>query len=485
MFICLSKNSFIRRYEETGYINNQLTKLDRTYNDSGTEFLFQIKRYPRKDEDIIDDLKVIFYDAEDEELRNDFRDFVGSLEEDLFIVTGNTQEELDKKESVFRYSSKFVKAKFTTRSYLDPEKDIGAFDTQNYLADKFKKKPTMVDLQFEITSKCNERCLHCYLPPGRDQGNIDTALCLDTLDQLAEMNALSVTFTGGEPMLHPDLPKFLERARKNDFIITVLSNATMLNEEILDSIKKSNINQIQISVYSLKSEEHDHITQIPGSFHKTMKSIELFFENDIPIQISCPVMKTNYRSYRDVLKWAYGKGVKAYTDYIMNARTDFSKENLKERLSIQETEELLTDIVGYDENYKDMVDERAIEVEKGIPSRRKPDNEVCGVGRSYLCLASNGALYPCSGWQGMVVGNVMNDKLKDIWEKSTVLNHLRNITLSSFPECLKCEDFDFCAMCMARNYNESGGDQFKVNRHFCDAAKLNRKIVKEHLGNKG
>lgn len=48
-----------------------------------------------------------------------------------------------------------------------------------------------------------------------------------------------------------------------------------------------------------------------------------------------------------------------------------------------------------------------------------------------------------------------------------------------FPKCLTCEARDYCAMCLVRNYNESGGDMFKTNQHFCDVAFLNKRLVEE------
>ena len=46
-------------------------------------------------------------------------------------------------------------------------------------------------------------------------------------------------------------------------------------------------------------------------------------------------------------------------------------------------------------------------------------------------------------------------------------------------ECLECDARDYCARCLVRNYNESGGDMFAINHHFCDVARLNERLVEE------
>ena len=82
----------------------------------------------------------------------------------------------------------------------------------------------------------------------------------------------------------------------------------------------------------------------------------------------------------------------------------------------------------------------------------------------------------------MVLGNVYKQPLQEIWENSEKVKELRKITQEDFPECLTCEARDFCARCLVRNYNESNGDIFKINRHFCDVAFLTKRLVEEKFG---
>ena len=109
---------------------------------------------------------------------------------------------------------------------------------------------------------------------------------------------------------------------------------------------------------------------------------------------------------------------------------------------------------------------------------------VCGVGVDNICLTANGDYYPCAGWQGMVVGNAYKQSLKDIWENSEQLKLLRNISNGSFPECVICEARDYCAMCLVRNFNENNGDMFKITKHFCDVAFLNKRMVEDYYAKK-
>ena len=85
----------------------------------------------------------------------------------------------------------------------------------------------------------------------------------------------------------------------------------------------------------------------------------------------------------------------------------------------------------------------------------------------------------------MVCGNIHKTSLKDIWENSQELKKIRAITKGDFPECVRCEAKNYCAMCLVRNYNENDGNMFKINKHFCDVAFLNKRLVEEYYDKVG
>lgn len=480
-FYRLNKSSYIRRYGDYGYIANQLTKHDRVYNASGAEFLDLLKsRKALRFQELLVGLEAVYPDAAKEQLSSNLAEFLGELEADKYIVSGMTTSELDQLEPIFSYSSEFANPKETTKSHVDPFHEPGILDTQSVMSEYLRQNPQLSNLQIELTSHCNEDCRHCYLPIHRNRQNLPSAVLLKVLDEYAAMGGLSVTFSGGEPMLHPDLPMFLRHARGLDLSITLLSNACLLTEPLLNTLKDVNISLIQISVYSMNPDEHDRITRSKGTHAKTLRAIDMLVKADIPLQISCPVMRTNFQSYRDVLQWARHLRVKAYTDFIMMARADGSTDNLDERLNINETEQLLRSIVDYDMEYRMMLDEWAEKIEQSLPSQCAAEKEVCGVGIGMICLSASAIYYPCSSWQGMPVGNATQQTLHEVWKKSPQLEKLRNIRWSSFPQCLTCSDFDFCTMCMVRNFNECNGNYLKIPQQFCDVAGLNHRLIKEY-----
>jgi len=223
----------------------------------------------------------------------------------------------------------------------------------------------------------------------------------------------------------------------------------------------------------MNSNIHDEITQMKGSFVKTKNAILKLIENDIPLQISCPIMKQNKDCYDEVIKWANKHKIHAGDDYVIIAKYNHTIQNLSCRLSINEIREVINYRVANDAKYLEQMEKEA-DKKKDITS----NNIVCSICHSSICITDNGNVYPCAGWQDYVVGNIKETSLFDIWNNSEKVQYLRGLRKKDFPKCIQCLDKEYCTMCMVRNANENPqGDPLVVNEFFCNIAKLNRQRV--------
>lgn len=481
MLIRQSKNTFIRTTKRYGYITNQLTRHDRCYDENGALWLKEITRTPQEVDEIVERLLCEYEDVDFDTLKADFMEFADSLARDKFIVLGETIEDLDKKDDDFTYA--IDNPKTLVDDYYQATDEKVSENTQDFFLEEVQGRPLISCLQFELSSRCNERCIHCYIPNEKKNTGFDmpTAKVKSILDEFAAMGGIHVTLSGGEAFLHKDIIEIAEYCREKDLKITILSNLISLKDEQIERLKKVNLSLIQVSLYSMNPEIHDFITTVKGSFEKSKAAIEKLVAADIPVQISCPIMKANRKGYDKVLDYAKSLKIKAQTDYIMMARADLDTENLANRLSIEETEELLRDLIEHDINYREnTLEQLPVSDQIKFNLERFMKQPVCGVGYDNCCITANGDVYPCAGWQDYVLGNVYKQSLQEIWEQSERVKELRKITQASFPQCLECEARDYCARCLVRNYNESGGDMFAINHHFCDVAFLNKRLVEEY-----
>ena len=481
MLVRQSKNTFIRTTDHYGYVTNQLTRHDRTYNETGADWLKEINRNPQDVDNIVDRLVNLYEDADRETIKQDFLEFVESLAKDRFVIVGETIEELDAKDEDFTYDVEIPKT-MADNFYQFTDENVSE-NTQDFFLEEVQGHPLISSLQFELSSRCNERCIHCYIPNEKKNHGFDmpTSKVKSILDEFAAMGGIHVTLSGGEAFLHKDIIEIARYCREKDLKISILSNLISLKDEQIEALKEVNLYLIQVSLYSMDPEIHDFITTVKGSFEKTKASIEKLVAANIPVQISCPIMKANRIGYDKVLDYAQKLKVKAQTDYIMMARSDLDTENLANRLSLEETEQLLRDIIEHDARYREeTLKQSPISDEIKFNLERFMKQPVCGVGYDNCCVTANGDVYPCAGWQDYILGNVYKQSLQEIWENSERVKELRKITQASFPQCLECDARDHCARCLVRNYNESGGDMFAINHHFCDVARLNKRLVEEY-----
>lgn len=476
-----SKNSFIRSTEKYGYVTNQLTQFDRVYNSTGADFLREVSREPRSIEDAVEHLLSIFEGVSKEELTQDFQDFILDLSKHKFVIVGETNEELEAKDLDFSYSENNPKT-LTSTYYQETDQKVG-MSTQDYFLAEVQGTPKISALQFELSSRCNERCIHCYIPNEKKNKGFDmpTAKVKSILDEFADMGGLHVTLSGGEAFMHKDLMEIVEYCRQKDLKISILSNLISLKDEHIPVLKAANVSLIQVSLYAIDPMIHDLITQVSGSCIKTMRAIDKLIAADIAVQISCPIMKENKDAFVDVLKYARKRKIKVQTDYVLIARADLSTKNLDHRLSANEAEMVMRKIIENDIDYRKETLRQIPKSEAMLLDFEKfKQQPLCGVGYDNCCISANGDVYPCAGWQGFVLGNIYKQTLSEIWENSEKIKHLRSITEASFPECLKCEAYDFCARCLVRNFNESDGDMFKIPKAYCDNAFMLKRLVEEY-----
>ena len=242
MLVRQSKNTFIRFIGEKGYITNQMTRHDRNYNETGADFLREINRQPQEVEHVVDRLHLLYGDSVSrEELKADFVEFVEDLDKHMFLICGNTSEELDAKDLDFSYNMENPKTLVDDFTQIT-EQHIGE-NTQDYMLEATQRKPRLNGLQFELTSRCNERCIHCYIPNGKKNAGHDmpTEKVFSLIDEFTEMGGLHVTLSGGEVFMHKDIIRIMQYCREKDMMISVLSNLIALRDEQIPFIKEVNI----------------------------------------------------------------------------------------------------------------------------------------------------------------------------------------------------------------------------------------------------
>ena len=286
MFYRQSRDTFIRSIGEYGYIKSQLTKHDRTYTQEGRAFLEVLSREPQSLEALTTKACEYFKNVTPSDIQEDLQEFLDSLVADRYLVSGENAEECASKDTYFSYAEN-PKTLFTYNAQQNPDDDKIYADTQDVLGSYYREHPQIHSCQIETTNRCNERCIHCYIPHELKNVVLPYEVIENVLQQLHDLGVMGLTLSGGEFFTHPDAEKILRKARELDFSFDVLSNITLVTPHMIEVLKEVNPSYVQTSLYSVIPEEHDHITQLKGSCEKTKAAIDAL--------ITANILRSRYR----------------------------------------------------------------------------------------------------------------------------------------------------------------------------------------------
>jgi len=340
-----------------------------------------------------------------------------------------------------------------------------------------KRRPLSV--HFDLTYRCNERCVHCYLD-HQDYGELTTRECANALEQIAQAGALFLTFSGGEIFLRRDLEEILCTARRLQFDISLKTNALLITRERGEMLRRYGVRRVQISVYSSDAAIHDAITKVPGSLERSLASIPLLQEHGIQVKLACPLMKQNLTAYRGVMALAERLAIPYVLDLTITPMMDGSRKPLEHRVPSEALLPILQDsalqscgtkAIREDWNSGPALGSR---VSSGMESSAYEDLP-CSAGHNSCYISPYGEVYACVQLP-MAAGNLRTERFEEIWKNAPALEHIRNVRESALPVCAQCEIRDYCERCPGLAWME-GGDLHGPYERACSLAEQKARVA--------
>ena len=329
-----------------------------------------------------------------------------------------------------------------------------------YFFKKLKEKHIPLHVQIELTTRCNNKCVHCIREKDM-KSELTSSEIKKVISQLAEAGCMQLTFTGGEPLLREDFFDISSFARSRGLVLRLFSNATLINSSVAKKLKKMKFKEVRISLFASNEKIHDSITKNSGSFKKTLKAIAFLQENEVPFHLYAVIMKQNIYELIKLGKkaeeedWKFSCDPTIYPTYtsaeypLLNRITDREVEYLKEKRLFNEDWTKYRDI-----------------------QTKWHELSCFYLGNLHCYISADGRVFPHATVR-LELGNLKRQSLKEIWRNSLALNRLRNLSIDDF-ECSRCNLFFNCPLNLGLALSEHGRITAKP-KEYCRIVSIMRK----------
>ena len=321
-----------------------------------------------------------------------------------------------------------------------------------------KKNPIPV-VVWNITSKCNLRCVHCYANVNSvSEFNAASSL----IDDLSALRIPVLLMSGGEPLMHKNIYDIIKYAKSKGIQVSLSTNGTLIDKDVAGKLKELGVDYIGVSLDGIK-ETHDLFRGVRGAFEKAVEGLLNARDEGLLTGVRFTVTKYNLRDVKSILDFVIENEIPRFCLYhlVPSGRADFSmditpneRRELMEWLfnkaidlrDSKEKTEILTvnnpaDGVFFYLKLKE-IDEKLAEDAFEFLKYRGGDNS----GFRLACIDFYGNVHPNQFWFDYTVGNVFKEKFSELWmnPRDELLIKLREKQKYLRGRCGKCKFKEIC-----------------------------------------
>ncbi len=325
-----------------------------------------------------------------------------------------------------------------------------------------------------ITYKCNLRCVFCYAgcncttQPVDDEKVMSVAEIRTVLYKLwHEGKVPSVSFTGGEPTLHKQLPGLVAYAKELGMRVNLITNGTRIDAELARRLAEAGLDSAQVSLEGTSAAIHNLVTQGQSSFDKTVAAVGHLKTVGIRVHTNTTINQLNVHQMPDMPRFV--REVLDNERFSMNLLVPTGSAIVHPDLIVRYTE-----IGGWLE--KIQAQSKAHDVEflwysptpmcmfNPIPAGL--GNHGCSACDGLISVAPNGSVIPCASYDDEV-GSLLDNDLVDVWNGDKAKGY-RDKALAH-PQCRECSQFDICNGACPLYWRELGFDELEKHNGFAKA----------------
>jgi len=272
-----------------------------------------------------------------------------------------------------------------------------------------------LQVAFDLTNKCNFRCLHCFNLSGENmvsKNELKDNDVIKFIKEIADLKVLNLCFCGGEPLLREKI--LCESAKilsAQGVIVSLVTNGSLITLEKASKLNESGVSRVQVSLDGSRSETHERLRMFKNSFNLTVNAIsylrEVGYEEITvaftPTSFNCSEFKETFNLCRNL-----GVSIIRVQPLMILGRTQINREELLP--TPLQYRKLIATINEIRENCTAPFIEWGDPVDHLIRFRTILEN-CC----PYVNIRANGDIVP-SPYLPLVVGNIKKHTIKEYWD---------------------------------------------------------------------
>ena len=320
--------------------------------------------------------------------------------------------------------------------------------------------PRPYTLVAELTYACPLHCVYCSNPVdfARHRDVLDTATWRRVLREAERLGVVQVNFTGGEPLLRPDLEALVEEARALDLYTNLITSGLPLERARLERLRRLGLDNVQVSIQDARPAESDRIAG-REAFHRKLEVARWVKELGFPLTVNTVLHRENLDRAGEVIALAE----ELHADRLELANTQYLGWALLNRQTLLPTPAQIESARSVAVAARKRLEGR-MEVVFVVPDYYVEFPPACmdGWGHRFMVVSPDGLLLPCllaHTLPGLSFGNVRDQSVDELWTSSPGLAAFRGESWMPEP-CRSCArrsiDFGGCR-CQAFHLTGNAG----------------------------
>lgn len=351
-----------------------------------------------------------------------------------------------------------------------------------YLHAKAARQSIPLSGSFELTPCCNMTCKMCYVRMTKAeqeaQAPLRTAREWIELGRRAKENGmLYLLLTGGEPFLRPDFREIFQSLHHMGLIISINSNATLIDEQTVAWLKQTPPSRINITLYGASDDTYEKLCGNPKGYTHATRAIRLLKEAGLSVKINCSLTPHNAADADGIFEFAQREGliVQATSYMFPPLRRDASMVGHNARFTPEEAayqSARLVSLMNGEEWFLKSIRRELppipTETENCPETGSEGEGIRCRAGKCSFWVTWNGLFMPCGMMPLQDAPNVFDTGFEYAWKHT----HRYAASIRLPAKCTHCDARDSCKACAAMVYTESG--------NFCTVPEYRCKMTKAY-----